>query len=264
MIKTNYLLPIYALTHREVVRFFRQRSRWIGAFLQPLIFLILFGAGFRSIFQLEINGQSISYFEFFLPGVLVLMVLFTAIFSTISVIEDRKEGFLQTVLVSPISRLSIVGGKIIGSTILSLIQAMIILLFALIYGYSFSIEQWLSMFLVLIFLGISLSAVGYIIAWVVSSTQGFHAIMNALLVPMWLLSGAFFPLEGTPIVMEWLMKLNPLTYGMNLMRFAFYFSIEDAHLFSFYLSLFVFGLFCCCAVFWAYYITIKRPTGKLH
>jgi ABC-type multidrug transport system permease subunit len=171
-----------------------------------------------------------TYQEYFFPGVAVLILLFTAIFSTISIIEDRREGFLQGVLVSPISRVSLVLGKILGGTVLAVIQALAFLLLgpllhtvglAPTISMSTSFFGMVSTVLFLFLLGFTLTALGYLIAWPLDSTQGFHAIMSVFLFPMWLLSGAFFPGEGSGWL-TWVIKLNPLTYGVAGLRRLMY------------------------------------------
>ncbi|MDB5385496.1 MAG: inner rane transport permease [Planctomycetaceae bacterium] len=217
--------PAWTLAQRELIRFFRQRSRVIGAFGQPLLFWILFGAGLKNSFQApdwsQMLGRPLSYQEYFFPGVAVMIVLFTAIFSTISIIEDRKEGFLQGVLVSPVSRLAIVLGKLTGGMCLSLIQAGIFLALAPLMGIQANLLQWSAIFGFLALLAFTLTALGFVMAWPLDSTQGYHALMIMLLMPMWLLSGAFFP-GGESGWLSWLMRLNPLTYGVAALRRLLY------------------------------------------
>jgi ABC-2 type transport system permease protein len=218
-------LPVWTLAERELIRFFRQRTRVIGALGQPLLFWILFGAGLRNSFQAPSwslsLGRDLAYQEYFFPGVAVLIVLFTAIFSTISIIEDRKEGFLQGVLVSPISRLALVLGKLTGGTLLALIQAGIFLALAPVMGISIGVLQFVVIFGFLALLAFALTALGFVMAWPLDSTQGYHALMSVLLMPMWLLSGAFFP-GGESGWLSWLMRLNPLTYGVAGLRRLLY------------------------------------------
>jgi len=227
--RPGLLAPAWTLAHRELLRFFRQRSRVIGAFAQPVLFWVLFGAGLKNSFQAPewsaALGRTLSYQEYFFPGVVVMIVLFTAIFSTISIIEDRQEGFLQGVLVSPISRLTIVLGKLTGGMCLSLIQAGVFLLFAPWMGIHANVLQWLAIFGFLGVLGFMLTAVGFVMAWQLDSTQGYHALMSMLLMPMWLLSGAFFPGSETGWL-SWVMRLNPLTYGVAALRRLLYWNFE--------------------------------------
>lgn len=216
-------LAVYSLASRELVRFFRQRTRIIGALGQPFIFWILFGAGLQGSFR---GPAGISYQEYFFPGVAVMIVMFTAIFSTISIIEDRREGFLQGVLVAPVSRLAIVLGKVCGGTILAVLQAIVFLALgpALAWiGLSPAISTgltWSNFPVVISYLALiafALTSLGYLIAWPMDSTHGFHAIMSVFLMPMWLLSGSFFPAPESGW-MAWVIRLNPLTYGTAGLR----------------------------------------------
>ncbi len=216
-------LPVYSLALRELVRFFRQRTRVVGALGQPIIFWVLFGAGLHGSFS---GPAGMSYQEYFFPGVAVMIVMFTAIYSTISIIEDRRDGFLQGVLVAPIPRASLVLGKVLGGTMLAVLQAVVFLvvgpLLSLV-GLAPPLETGLTLhnapavigFLALV--GFSLTALGYLIAWPMESTHGFHAIMSVFLMPMWLLSGSFFP-AGNSGWLSWVIWLNPLTYGTSGLR----------------------------------------------
>jgi ABC-2 type transport system permease protein len=213
-------LAIAALWRRDVTRFLRQRSRVVGSLATPVLFWVLLGSGLGRSFQAGTADTSMGYLAYFLPGTLALIVLFTAIFSTISVIEDRQEGFLQGVLVAPVPRAAIVLGKVSASTTLALLNAAVFLAVAPIAGVS---VPWLHLpaaFAVLMVMALGLSALGLVIAWPLASTQGFHAIMNLLLVPMWLLSGAVFPAEGATDWMQAVMSANPLAYGMTALRAA--------------------------------------------
>ena len=225
---------IVALTKRELIRFLRQRTRVIGAVGQPIIFWILFGAGLRSSFTAPswADGLShpVSYQEYFLPGVAVLIVLFTAIFSTISIIEDRREGFLQGILVAPVSRLSIVLSKLTAGTLLAILQAGLFLVIGPLISavglgspieVTWSVTRMLMATGFLVLIAAELTALGFIIAWPMNSTQGFHAVMSIFLMPMWLVSGAFFP-GGDSGWLYWLIRANPLTYGVAGLRRLLY------------------------------------------
>lgn len=215
------LLATWSLWTREVVRFMRQPSRIVGAVGSPVIFWLLLGSGFGRSVQAG-SASSGGYLEYFYPGTLALIVLFTAIFSTISVIEDRQEGFLQGVLVAPVPRLSIVAGKVLGGTTLALLQAALFLLLAPLTFGGLPIGSVLLLLAVLLVLGLGLTGLGFLIAWRLDSTQGFHAIMNLALVPMWMLSGALFPPGGAAGWIRAAMLVNPLTYGVSALRTALY------------------------------------------
>ena len=211
------LVAIYTLWIRDIVRFYRQRSRIIGALGTPVVFWILLGSGLRSSFRADTNAQ-VDYLEYFYPGTLVLILLFTAIFSTISVIEDRQTGFLQGVLVAPIPRISIVIGKTLGGTTLACGQAGLFLLLAPLANASPDWNTLPTLVLVLSMFAFGLTGLGFVLAWWLDSTQGFHAIMNLLLVPMWLLSGAVFPAYGASKWIQNIMLVNPMTYGVSAVR----------------------------------------------
>jgi ABC-2 type transport system permease protein len=215
-------LAVTTLWWREITRFRRQRSRVFGALGQPLVFWLLLGGGLSASFRPPGAPADIDYLEYFYPGIMALVILFTAIFATISVVEDRREGFLQGVLVAPTSRASIVLGQALGGTTLALIQGGLLLLLAPLAGVTLSLGAVMAVIVVLFCLAFSLTNLGLIIAWRMQSTQGFHAIMNVILIPIWLLSGAFFPATGVPVWLVWIMCLNPLTYGMAALRRCLY------------------------------------------
>jgi len=217
------LLQIGTLWWREITRFRRQRSRIIGAFLQPLVFWLLLGGGLSASFRPPGAPAGTNYVEYFYPGVIVLVLLFTAIFATISTVEDRKQGFLQGVLVAPIARSTIVMGQALGGTTLALIQGIIFLILAPLAGIHLTIGAIAAAILIMALVAFALTSIGLVIAWRIDSTQGFHAIMNLILIPIWLLSGAFFPATGAPAWLRWTMRLNPLTYGMAALRDSLYF-----------------------------------------
>jgi len=221
-LRRRLILPTATLWWREIVRFYRQRSRIVGALATPVLFWLLLGSGFSASFRPAGMPEGLRYSEYFFPGTIVMIVLFTAIFSTISVIEDRKEGFLQAVLVAPVSRATIVLGKILGGTTLALGQALLVLLAAPLVGIPLGLGDFLLAGAVLFAIAFGLTTLGFLIAWKMESTQGFHAIMNLLLMPMWFLSGAFFPAEGAPAWLRFLMAANPLTYGLAALRRVLY------------------------------------------
>lgn len=211
-----------ALLRREVVRFLRERNRVFGALAQPVIFWALFGAGLGASFRPGGDRAGLSYGEYFFPGTIILILLFTAIFSTISLIEDRREGFLQGVLVAPIPRSALVLGKVLGGTTLALAQGALILLCAPLLGIPLSAGTVGGSLTVMVAIAFGLTSLSFCIAWSMDSTQGFHAIMTVLLMPLWLLSGSFFPAAGAPGWLRLLMAADPLTYGLALFRRILY------------------------------------------
>ena len=214
----NFLLAAGTLLTREIVRFLRQRNRIIGALATPLIFWVLIGSGLGASFQLPgqlaTAGSKINSLQYFFPGTIVMIILFTAIFSTISIIEDRREGFLQGVLVAPVHRGAIMLGKMMGGTVLAVGQAGLFLILSPLLGIRFSVPDLMYVAMVMVLVALALTGLGCVIAWKMDSTQGFHAIMNLFLMPMWFLSGSLFPLDGAPMWLKSVMLLNPLSYGV--------------------------------------------------
>lgn len=220
----------WMLACREVVRFLRQRNRVTAAISQPVLFWLLFGTGLQNSFR-SVGDQN--FFEFFLPGTVALIVLFTAIFATISVIEDRREGFMQSVLVAPVGRWPVLLGKVLGGSVIAWGQAVLFLLLVFLVGTTTISWSTPVLLLFLAVLAIMMCSLGMIVAWPMDSTQGFHAIMMLGLMPMWLLSGSFFPI---PIltsqsslgetILGGIMRANPLSYAMTEMRRLLYPDID--------------------------------------
>ncbi len=215
-------LSCRSLWKREMVRFLRQRSRIIGALGTPLVFWILVGAGLQRSFQLPGASGTMSYLEFSYPGAIAAILLFTAVFSTISLIEDRREGFLQAVLVAPVSRTAIVMGKLLGATTLAVGQGALFLMLAPAASIPLSWVSFLAMLGAMVVVSFAVTGLGFCVAWRMESTQGFHAIMNLVLMPMLVLSGAFFPHKGSATWLSWVVSVNPMTYGVSLLRHALY------------------------------------------
>jgi daunorubicin resistance ABC transporter membrane protein len=205
---------IAALVGRDLRRFFRQRSRIAGSIAQPLILWAVLGAGLGDSFR----AGGVSYLRYFYPGTIVLTVLFTAIFSTISVIEDRHHGFLQAVLVAPVSRLALVLGKTLGGVTIALLQAAALVALAPLAGFSLGAMDFVSLAGGLALASVGFTALGFAVAWWIDSTQGYHAIMSVALIPLWVLSGAMFPASGAHRVIHVLMSANPMTYAVSAVR----------------------------------------------
>ncbi|MEM6328816.1 MAG: ABC transporter permease [Planctomycetota bacterium] len=204
--------PVIAtLAWRELARFFRQRNRVIGAFVQPVLFWLLFSSA------LGVEGAA-GYTRFF-PGTLAMIILFTAIFATISIIEDRNEGFLQGVLVAPIPRWAMVLGKVVGGASIAMIQAGVFLVLGWVTLADVAPTPLGAAAAVLLSacLAVALTGLGFLIAWRMDSTQGFHAIMSVFLLPMWFLSTAFFPQESGGVVGA-VVHANPLSFAVAGLR----------------------------------------------
>jgi len=221
--RVDFWLPLASLSWREIVRFYRQRSRVLGYLGSPLVFWLVIGSGLGSSFRPGGATQGTTYLEYFFPGTVVLIVLFTSIFGMMSVIEDRREGFLRSVLVSPISRSSLVLGKILGNTTLATLQGLLFLPLAPLVGIHLSPDSLILVVAILLLIAFALTSLGFFIAWRLDSTHGFHGLVNLILIPMWMLSGALFPISGAASWVGWVMKLNPLTYNLAALRRTFYF-----------------------------------------
>ena len=216
------MLAVGTLWQREVVRFLRQRSRVIGALAQPIVFWLLLGGGLSASFRPPGAPASTGYLEYFFPGTIALVLLFTAIFATIAVVEDRRSGFLQGVLVAPVSRRTIVLGQALGGTTLAVVQGGLFLALAPLAGVPLTGARVVASIGTMAVVAFGLTNLGLLIAWRMESTQGFHAIMNLVLLPIWFLSGAFFPATDAPTLLGWLMRLDPLTYGLGALRACLY------------------------------------------
>ena len=216
------MLPAFTLWWREIVRFYRQRSRVVGVIASPLLFWLVIGSGFGTSFRSGNAPGQQHYLDYFYPGALIMIVLFTSIFAMMSLIEDRKEGFLLSVMVAPVPRAAIVLGKVLGGTTLSAIQGLIFLAFAPFVGVHLGFIDFLLVVFVVFLVSFALTSLGFAIAWPMDSTQAFHAIINLFLIPLWLLSGALFPLSGASGWLRLLMRLNPLTYGVEALRNLLY------------------------------------------
>lgn len=215
-----FWLPSVSLWWRELVRFYRQPSRWVGVLLSPLVFWLVIGSGLGNSFVA--SGVGRGYLEYFFPGTLVLILLFTSIFCMMTVIEDRREGFLSAALVAPAPRAALVMGKVLGGATLAVMQGFLFLLLAPTIGIHLGFVQTLAIIGVMFLISFGLTCLGFAIAWRLDSTHGFHALINLLLIPMWLVSGALFPVSGASRWVGWLMLINPLTYGVEALRRALY------------------------------------------
>ncbi|MBF0311388.1 MAG: ABC transporter permease [Magnetococcales bacterium] len=216
----NGMAAVGALARREMVRFFRQPHRVAGSLAQPLLMWAVLGAGFSPAFRAP-GLEGVSYLEYFYPGMLLMLMLFSGIFSTITIIEDRQQGLLQEVLVSPAPRWAIVLGKVFGSMGVGLVQTLPLLVAAPFLGLNLG---WNLLLLVpgLLIVTLGFTTLGLLVAWGLESTAGFHAVMSVFLMPLWMLSGALFPLDKTPPWLWALMVVNPVSHALEVIRRPFY------------------------------------------
>src|SRR5580692_3918204 len=255
---TGVLLPAFTLWWREIVRFYRQPTRVVGVLASPLVFWLVLGSGFGNSFRSGAESSQQHYLDYFYPGALIMIVLFTSIFTMMSVIEDRKEGFLLSVMVAPVPRSAIVLGKVLGGTTLSAIQGLIFLAFAPLVGVRMDIGGFLLVTLVVFLVSFALTALGFAIAWRMDSTQAFHAIINLFLIPLWLLSGAMFPLSGASGWLAWVMRANPLTYGVEALRGLLF--PASPTLTSLPFSMTALGLFAAAMFSLSFFMVNRRTT----
>jgi ABC-2 type transport system permease protein len=257
--QNEIFLPAFTLWWREIVRFYRQRARVVGVIASPVLFWLVIGSGFGTSFRSGASPGGGHYLEYFYPGALIMIVLFTSIFTMMSVIEDRKEGFLLSVLVAPVSRSAIVLGKVLGGTTLATIQGLIFLVFAPLVGVHMGVGGFFLVALTVFLVSFALTALGFAIAWPMDSTQAFHAIINLFLIPLWLLSGALFPISGASIWLRVLMRVNPLTYGVEALRDLLYPATADEFgLMASLATLVLFSLF----MFGLSFLMVNRRTTK--
>jgi daunorubicin resistance ABC transporter membrane protein len=212
------LATVGVLWRRDLVRFFRQPSRIVGALGQPVIFWLLIGSGMSATFRMP--GSAVGYLAYFYPGVVLMVVLFAAIFTTVSVIEDRHAGFLQAVLAGPGSRGALVLGKSLGSASVALTQAALFLALMPWAGLRPLDVDWPLLVAALALAAVGLAALGFAVAWMVDNVMGYHAVQMTLLVPLWVVSGAMFPPSAGQPAFAAVMRVNPVAYAVSAARRA--------------------------------------------
>lgn len=211
------LKGIYTIWYRDVLRFGRDRTRIVSSLAQPLLFLFIFGGGLAPAMS-GLGGGDLDFRQFMFPGIVGMTVLFTAIFSAISIVWDREFGFLKEVLVAPVSRTSVALGKVAGGSTVAMFQGLIVLVLAPFLGVSLSAAGVVELVGLMLLLAAVMTSFGILIAARQRTMEGFQMIMQFLLLPMFFLSGALFPLQGVPGWMEVLARINPVTYGVDPLR----------------------------------------------
>jgi ABC-2 type transport system permease protein len=210
---------IYVLWLRQLKKYIRSTPRIIGSLGQPLLFLLVFGFGFGSIFEKAGGGN---YVQFLVPGIVAMAVVFTAIFGGIELIWDRQFGFLKETMVAPVSRFNIMLGRAFGGATVAVIQGVAVLIISFLIG--FKMSNLLMIFPALVFMFLTaffFTALGTAIASKLTDMQAFPIIMNFLVMPLFFLSGSIFPLNTAPKTLQFLGKLDPLSYGIDGLRYAF-------------------------------------------
>jgi ABC-2 type transport system permease protein len=209
----------WVVAYREILRFVSERSRILSSFAMPLLFLVIFGAGFTNVIGTLAPG--VNFIQFMYPGIIAMTVLTSSLFAGISVVWDREFGFLKEILVAPIGRTGIVLGKAFGATFVALLQALIMLALAPILGVSLSPGLVAGLIPLVVVISLGLSGLGILIASFMTSQQGFQVLIQILIFPLIFLAGVFFPVNAVPLWMEVISKINPLTYGVDAIRQLF-------------------------------------------
>jgi ABC-2 type transport system permease protein len=206
---------IYVIVSREFKKFIRERSRLLSAVARPLIWLFFVGAGMSRLVE---PVEGVTYTQFMFPGILGLTVLFSAIFSSISIIWDKEFGFMKEILVAPVSRFSIVVGKALSGTVVSTLQALVILLLFPFVGLELGVLDILGVIVVCAMVAFTISSFGIVLATFYDSYESFSVIMNFIVMPMFFLSGAMYPVKLLPEALKLVSRINPLTYGIDALK----------------------------------------------
>ena len=216
---TDFFRSVWVIAYREFLHFVQDRPRMFSSFSMPILFLIIFGAGFGRLIGQMMPG--VGYIQFMYPGILAMTVLMTSIMSGVSIVWDREFGFLKEVLVSPLNRSGVLVGKALGAAIIAILQGVIMLVLAPFLDVPLNIGTVLALLPLLLILSISLSGLGLLLGARMGSQQGFQIMMQLVIFPMMFLSGIFFPISGVATWLEVLSKLNPVTYGIDAIRQVF-------------------------------------------
>jgi ABC-2 type transport system permease protein len=208
---------IYVLVAREFKKFVREKSRLISTIARPVIWLVLVGGGMSRFVS---PGMGVDYMQFIFPGIIGMTILFSSIFSSISIIWDKEFGLMKEILAAPVSRFSIVIGKALSGTLVSVIQAAIILMLFPFLGIKLGITAILSTLCIAVLLAFCISSLGIVIASFYESFESFSVIMNFIVMPMFFLSGAMYPVNRLPDILKTVSRLNPLTYGIDALKHA--------------------------------------------
>jgi ABC-2 type transport system permease protein len=208
---------VYVLVAREFKKFFREKSRLVSTLARPLIWLFLVGGGMS---RLVSPGIGIPYMQFIFPGILGMTILFSSIFSSISIIWDKEFGLMKEILVAPVSRFSVVIGKALSGTLISVIQASVILMLFPFLGIKMGLPSILNAIFIAVVLSFCISSLGIVIATFYESFESFSVIMNFIVMPMFFLSGAMYPVNKLPYILKIITRLNPFTYGIDALKHA--------------------------------------------
>ncbi|MDI6644938.1 MAG: ABC transporter permease [Methanobacteriaceae archaeon] len=248
---------IFTIWLRETKRYIRYRSRIVTSVVTPLLWLIIFGTGLGA--AVRFGGMAGGYQQFIFPGIVGQTILFTSVFSGVSVIIDRQYGFLKEILVAPISRPSIVIGKALGISTASLIQGVILLLLSFIVGIQMTLICFVVSTILIVMISMGLAGLGLLIASFTDSMEGFNLILSFIVLPMFLLSGALFPITGLPSWLQFAVYLNPLTYGVDALRFT----ILGTSTLPLYLNIIVIFGFALLMIFVSAFVFSKKEQSLM-
>ena len=212
----QFIQTIYTIWQREIIRYWRDKTRIVSTLFMPLMFLVIFGAGLSK--TLATGNFGVDFTQFMYPGIIAMSVMSVAFFSTISTVWDREFGFLKEILVAPVSRVAVAFGKTLGATTIASIQALILLILAPLIGVAIHVAVIPQLVIFMLLLAFAISGMGLLISSLMKTTESFGLVMQVLIFPMFFISGAFFPLTAVPSWMLALSYINPLTYGVDAMR----------------------------------------------
>jgi len=212
----QFIQTIYTIWQRELIRYWRDKTRIVSTLFMPLMFLVIFGAGLSK--TLATGNFGVDFTQFMYPGIIAMSVMSVAFFSTISTVWDREFGFLKEILVAPVSRVAVAFGKTLGATTIASIQALILLILAPLIGVAIHVAVIPQLIIFMLLLAFAISGMGLLISSLMKTTESFGLVMQVLIFPMFFISGAFFPLTAVPSWMLALSYINPLTYGVDAMR----------------------------------------------
>lgn len=242
---------IYILWFRQLKRSLRSKSRLIGSLSQPILFLVAFGFGFGPIFQKAGEGN---YIQFLSPGIIAMSVLFSSIFSGMDIIWDKQFGFLKETLAAPVSRTNIMIGRTLGGCTISVFQGFFVLLISFLIGFKLeSITMIFGAFVFILLIALFFTALGTAIASVLDDMHGFQLIMNFLVMPIFFLSGAIFPFSNLPKSIEFISKLDPLSYGVDGLRGT----LTGVYQFGFFQDVLILGILTIFLIFIGSYLFSK-------
>jgi ABC-2 type transport system permease protein len=213
------LSGMYAVFLRELIRYIRSKERIVGSLTFPLFFLLVFGVGLGS--SVSLKGFNIDYLDFLAPGIIAMVLLFTSIFSGVSVIWDRELGFMKEMLIAPVSRFSIVMGKCIGTATSTMVQATLMFVIVILMGANIDVGMFPFALPVMFLASIMFVSIGVAVGSLLRNVEGFQVIMNFIIQPMFFLSGALFPINQLPTWLQVITYLDPMTYAVEIIRYIF-------------------------------------------